>query len=187
MSVEVRPATLSDAQRMAEIHVAAWRTAYLEVMDQAFLAGLNVTDRREMWERALTSRGEGSYLAGQLDNVVRGFCVFGPARDTELAGVACNGQELGEGDTVGELVALNVEPAYWGRGVGYCLARNALAELAYANYSAVYLWVVESNVRAISLYERLGFLHSGVSKQDSSHSGHPITEIRFDVRLGCTE
>lgn len=159
---------------MAEIHVAAWRAAYSDVMDQAFLAGLKVTDRRAMWERALSSPGQGYYLVGLLEGVVRGFCVCGPARDAASASLT------GPGDAVGELVALNVEPRYWGCGVGYCLARDALTYLENEKYDVVYLWVVESNERAISLYERLGFKCAGVTKQDA---GNSITEVRFELHL----
>ncbi|MDB5680997.1 MAG: family N-acetyltransferase, partial [Sphingomonas bacterium] len=48
-SLAVRPARLSDSGRIGEIHVAAWREAYADLMPPARLAALDVAERAAMW------------------------------------------------------------------------------------------------------------------------------------------
>jgi ribosomal protein S18 acetylase RimI-like enzyme len=73
---------------------------------------------------------------------VLGFCAAGHARGDD---------ELG----LGELYALNVDPAAWGRGAGRALLAAATTWLD-ARFRSSILWVLEANPRARRLYEARG-------------------------------
>jgi len=170
-TIEVREATSSDSKRMAEIHVAAWRAAYTDIMSSEFLSSLRVAERETQWKNALNSANRGKYLVGVEVGLVQGFCVLGPSRDKH------------SDKTTGELIALNVDPNCRGEGIGTALVAESLQLLAEDGFRYASLWVVKGNDRAISLYERYGFSWSGAQKVDTAHSGNPITELQFSKRL----
>jgi len=171
MDIKVRAAIPDDSRRIAEIHVAAWKVAYAGIMDSHFLSNLSVNERETMWTKALSRISSNRYLAGLIDDVVCGFCVCGPARDKDLDYSAC------------ELIALNVEPEYWGRGIGSALVGEAINTLRRDKYRTAHLWVVQKNERAIKLYKRYDFQETDVVKVDSTHSAIPIKEIRYSAIL----
>jgi ribosomal protein S18 acetylase RimI-like enzyme len=172
MEVTVRPAKAGDERRIAEVHVATWRAAYSRHMSKAFLDSLDVNEREKMWLSALSEKGKGSYLVGEVNQCGVGFCVYGPARD----------DDLGESDS--ELVAINVLPDEWGNGIGSAMLSQVIAGVMKKNYSSLHLWVIKENYRAIKFYKKYGFMSEGMTKFDSRHSGSPIVEERYVKYLG---
>lgn len=57
---------------------------------------------------------------------------------------------------------ISVQRAYWGCGVGTLTLRALLAKAREMGYTQVELDVVSENARAIALYEKLGFVRTGV-------------------------
>ena len=53
----VRVALPEDAPVLGDVHVACWREAYAHVFSPAFLAALDVDDRRQQWARRLAGHG----------------------------------------------------------------------------------------------------------------------------------
>ena len=51
------------------------------------------------------------------------------------------------------------------------------------HYKALFLWVAKDNLKAIRLYEQLGFCLEGKIKRDIRHTGEPLTEIRYSKKL----
>ena len=129
MAIVLRNAVNSDARRIAEIHVAAWKRAYTDIMDAGFLESLSVDDREEMWRNVLSGSRKGCYLVAQLEEAVEGFCVFGPVRERKI-------------ENLGELVALNVHPECWGEGVGASLVTRALEVMKSDGYTSVCLSLI---------------------------------------------
>lgn len=50
---EVKPATLRDAQAIADIHVQAWQSAYDGLVAEDDLKNLSVEKRKAMWREAI--------------------------------------------------------------------------------------------------------------------------------------
>jgi ribosomal protein S18 acetylase RimI-like enzyme len=98
--------------------------------------------------------------------------VYGPARDK------------GFGASISELVAINVAPMQWSKGVGSALLSRVIFDLVEKNYSSIYPWVIKDNNRAIKFYKKFGFRGEGVSKFNCLHSKSPIHEERY-VKLLC--
>ena len=64
-------------------------------------------------------------------------------------------------DDEGEVYAIYVDPAHWGRGAGRVLMDAAIAELTRERRRPVRLWVLGTNQRSRLFYERYGFVADG--------------------------
>jgi GNAT superfamily N-acetyltransferase len=123
----IRPVTDADARAIAELEVRAWRWAYVDIVAEEDMIG--VDERIARWTGA-----EGAFAAE-----VEG----------RIAGVA---QVL-----PGELKALYVEPAAQGAGLGSALHDVARERLRANGYAEAVLWVFEDNGHARGFFERRGW------------------------------
>ena len=166
-SLTVRGATRADARAIAEIHVAAWRAAYRDLMPQSYLESLSVAERAKMWEKTIAQPGPAQLALAELDGKLAGFCLYGPTRDRV------------EGADVAEIYAVNVHPARWRQGAGRLLCTHALNEAAGREHSAMTLWVMSGNVRALRFYQHLGFAPDGAARINTQLIGSPFDELRY--------
>jgi ribosomal protein S18 acetylase RimI-like enzyme len=82
--------------------------------------------------------------------------------DDRLVGYAAG--ELREWERVGWIVTIGVLPAYWGRGIGGRLLTST-EDAMRPFVDRVKLTARQSNIRAISLYERNGYAHAGALRR----------------------
>jgi RimJ/RimL family protein N-acetyltransferase len=170
--VSIRLAKPNDALSIAEVHVAAWRTAYKGIMPDDFLASLDVQQKAQAWECALQEPSPGITLVWEYNQEVVGFCVYGPSRDSDAPR-----------DTTGELVAINFHPLHWRRGFGTKMCRYVIHEGKKKNWHTLTLWVLKQNTPARCLYEKLGFLPDGTEKVETKIIGAPLHEVRYMTSL----
>jgi RimJ/RimL family protein N-acetyltransferase len=83
---------------------------------------------------------------------------------------------------VGEIRAIYLVPAAWGRGHGRDLMTAALADLAAAGYAEATLWVLDRNNRARRFYEAAGFRADG-SVKEYNGIGFTLPEVRYRRQL----
>ena len=168
--MEVRPARIDDAARIAEIHVLGWQGGYQGLMPQDYLDGLDPADRLPRRVQSLReadwSRG-GCLVVADDNGVLAGFADVGRSRDDD----AVSGK-------VGEVNAIYLAPEAWGKGLGRELMAAALTHLARLGYDEVTLWVLDTNARAGRFYEAAGFRPDGTIKVDDSH-GFRLREARY--------
>lgn len=178
--VVIRVPVPHDARGLAEAHIAAWRAAYRGVMTDEFLDGLDVERRESGWRRQLPEPPAGTRcLAAEVDGRIAGFVIVGPPagdEDTPALG------ESGEGTAVGQLYAINLHPDWWAQGIGTLLLAGAADELRGLGYSHAYLWVEQSNERAIAFYNGRGWMADGGTKEDTAYSP-PLTAKRHVTTL----
>lgn len=98
----------------------------------------------------------------------------------ELDGEPVGAAGLGSQDRVAELIGMWVAPAARGRSVGALLVQAVLDRAAAAGHDRVRLDVVDGNGPARRLYERMGFVPTGVVQDHPNTPG--VTEIEM-VRL----
>jgi ribosomal protein S18 acetylase RimI-like enzyme len=148
--------------------VAAWRAAYAGLMPAAFLAGLDTERFRERWERRL--REGATTLVIESGGGMAGFCLRARSRDQDA------------GASVGEIIAINLDPVFWRRGLGRSLFLESVARLR-RDFSEATLWVVRENRRARAFYETLDWRPDGTERADSQLTGVPIPEVRYRASL----
>ena len=166
--MQIRPATIADARRIAEIHVAAWRIAYRGQMPDAFLEKLDVEKRAAFWQTQLSSQSYGVSVA-ETDQQIIGFCDLIPSRDRDA-----------DSQTTGEIAAIYVQPEHWRQGVGEELLGYALETARRKQFLAVTLWVLTTNHAARKFYEAMGFSLDGAAKVDQIvEYKHELPEVRY--------
>lgn len=168
----IRNATIIDAPMITTIHIDAWRTAYKGIMPDAYLDELSIESKTKQWTKALSSDDLGINLVIEHDGIIVGFCVFAPARDTDL-----------KGQSAGELVALNIIPKYWNKGFGSMLIESVIKESKKQKWQSLYLWVLQKNVRAKKFYQSKGFVTDATEKLDDKLTGHKLHEVRYTLKI----
>lgn len=145
MAITVCPLTCEeDALGKARVHCAAWKEAYRGLLDQSFLDArtLAFSEERALW----AYRADIQTLLAKDDGSVVGFADYGPYRGDDL-------------DCAGEVYALYLLRAYYRRGIGTRLMREACARMSH--YDTIVVWVLEGNDRAIAFYQQCGFAFDG--------------------------
>ncbi len=153
IATRVRPAMLTDAAQIAQVHVDSWHTTYTGIFPPAAIAGHTLERRLALWTRHL---GEASdrhalFVAVQADAVV-GFASLGAFR---VQGLPIEGE--------GELNAIYLLQRVQGQGIGRRLADAGSRWLQQAGFAAMRCWVVRGNLPAEAFYARLGGLVVGTT------------------------
>ena len=166
----IAPATADDARAIAQIHVDAWRAAYVGIMPDEHLASLSVDEREAMWRQSIAA-GQPELLVARRDDRVIGWVSFGASRAKEAP------------PEVGELWAIYLDPHHIATGAGRALWSAARTRLAARGFTSVILWVLAGNARAVRFYERAGFALEPGSAQRFTLGGREIEELRYVTTL----
>ena len=164
-----RDAVVEDGLALARLWVAAWQSAYAGLMPAEYLAGLDADQARSRFEQSL--RAGPSVLVLELDGDILGFSAYGASRDQDA------------GPATGEVIAINLHPSSWRRGLGRELLRETLLRLQSRGFSEATLWVLHGNARARQFYEALGWRRDGVEKHDDKLTGFALHELRYRIAL----
>jgi GNAT superfamily N-acetyltransferase len=163
-----RDARVADAPAIVDVWIAAWQSAYVGLMPNAYLSNLDASAALERCHTAL--RGGMPALVIELDGPVVGFTTFGPSRDAD-------------DPHAGEVMAINLAPACWRRGLGTFLLAETIERLRSRHFFEATLWVLAANARARAFYEARGWRADGTEKHDSQLTGFPLHEVRYRLPL----
>ena len=163
----IRPMTLADCDRVAEIRVRGWQSAYRGLMPQSYLDAMSAARDADR-HRTRFEQGDGSVVdvVAEWDGEVMGWACHGPYRDGEVR----------TGDA--ELYAIYVDPRRYGTGIGQALLRDAMWNRTAAGHGSMYLWVLKGNAGARRFYERAGFEADG-AEEPFETDGVPVPEVRY--------
>ncbi|MBW3084112.1 hypothetical protein KEM60_00295 [Austwickia sp. TVS 96-490-7B] len=155
-----RLACVDDAATMAALHVDVWRATYTGVMRQEVLDALDPVAAAERWRNFMGSAAWDRTVWVGVDpqGEVVAMASAGPARDDDAP-------------THHELRAINVSPRAQGSGLADLMMRDLVGD------DPAYLWVVESNARAIAFYARHGFIAHD-RRWDESCGVHELRMVR---------
>jgi ribosomal protein S18 acetylase RimI-like enzyme len=164
-----RDAVIGDGPAVAQIWVEAWRGAYAGLMPAEFLAALSAADGLPRFAEAIQSGR--SILVAEHDAAVVGFSLFGSSRDDDATA------------GTGEVIAINLLPSHWRRGLGRMLLDESARRLHSQGFAHATLWVLHGNMRARRFYEALGWRPDGGEKVDDTLTGFPLHEVRYRREL----
>ncbi len=167
---KVREPTKNDARDLAEVHVRSWQAAYKGQLPDEILDNLSVDQREQQWHLTLNSPSN-KVLVAEADQRIVAFISFGPVRDEGL-----------DKNSVGEVYAIYALEEFWDRGIGRKLMEAALATLREMNCATVKIWLLDTNQRAISFYQKFGFSADGAQKSEPL-AGVERREIRYSLSV----
>lgn len=167
----IRIATSADCYDLAVLHVLTWQQAYVGLIPQTFLGGLDLEldSRSEKWRHAIAENAV-SVLLDYDDDILVGFAACGKCRDSDAE------------PTWGELNALYYLASYWGTGRAQILYHEALDHLKAGGNSIATLWVLDGNSRAIAFYQKQGFRFDRQEKTEQK-AEFTIRELRMIKQL----
>jgi len=163
----VRAMALADCERVAEIRVGGWRTAYRGIIPQSYLDAMSVPEDTERRRTRFRQGDPGVVnLVAERDGRVVGWVCHGPYRDGELR------------TEDAELYAIYLDPAHFGAGVGRTLLKESLRRCSSAGHPRMRLWVLRENARARRFYEAAGFRPDG-TEEPFEVDGVQVPEVRY--------
>ncbi|MFT7776168.1 GNAT family N-acetyltransferase [Roseateles sp.] len=143
--ITLRPMTPADADAVAALHAASWRSAYRGVFTDQYLDHEAAAERRQAWHARLqagTASAEWGLIAEDSAGRLLGFAYVMPDHDPDW------------GDYIDNL---HVAPDLKGGGIGRRLMQGVAAQLQREGSTRpLYLWVLDVNWAARGFYERLG-------------------------------
>lgn len=168
--VEIRSASLSDAEGIARVHVQAWHKTYTGLLPQAELDRRTVPTLTERWQRILApDLGHGTTHVAVVDGEIVGFVNHGRPRDA-----------VGAFADV-ELYALYLLAAWHGRGYGRAMMQAAYTAARAAGAKSLGLWVLAGNALGRRFYDACGGIP--VTERVDRSEREPIAEIGYRIAL----
>lgn len=155
----IRAANNSDLTAIANIHIESWQDSYSEVFSPEVMNGKIIPSLKEHWQN----------IAIENDDVVL------VAADKDIIGfiaVWCR--------PIPFIDNLHVKPSHRSIKVGTLLMESAAEALIMKGKRSGYLWVFNSNERAIRFYKKLGGVQTDYSMKD--FFGHKILCQKLEWR-----
>jgi len=133
-AVVVRSADPSDADAIARVHVDVWRSTYVGILPDDYLAGLSYSRRSRFWHSLLSDPNASGfvYVAEDAPDHIVGFVSRGPERTNDRL-------------YKGELYAVYVLEQHQRKGIGRQLTCAAATELLRRGLSSMLVWVLAAN------------------------------------------
>lgn len=157
--MKIRRATQSDLQDIATIHVESWKDSYSDVMPAEFIAGQIDHVLAQHWNE-IKIQNEDIALVAEEDSLV-GFVA-----------VWCR--------PIPFIDNLHVRPSHRSKKVGSALMKAVAKELIKKGHKTAYLWVFESNEKAIRFYEKLGGAQKEQARKNVFGYEVPSRKIEWD-------
>ncbi len=140
--LQIRRATINDAEGIAKVHVDSWRTTYKDIIPEEFLTNLSYKQRTELWIKNI----------GKTDN----FVILAENKEGEIIGFAdCWKRETNTEPDSGDLTSIYILKEYQGIGLGKELLKVIFSRFNSLGYQKIFVNVLEDN-KARYFYEYYG-------------------------------
>jgi GNAT superfamily N-acetyltransferase len=161
----IRPATPSDVQVIARIHVDGWRSTYQDVLSEKVLKGLKYADRERTWMRLIAGGDSGPYVlvADHPSDGIVGFVAAGPERSDNPA-------------YAGEVYAIYVDKPHQRNGIGRSLIQYVAQIMSENAQQGLLLWTFSASPTN-EFFTRLGAQE--VVRRTRTFGEFPIEETAF--------
>jgi GNAT superfamily N-acetyltransferase len=176
----VRAALPDDAEAIAEVQVAAWRTVYADLLPAEVLDELDSPEARDQWRAAVSAPPSPRHrvLVALSGPDVVGFTSFGPAEDPDLAAMVD-----------AELSALSVRPDRRGEGHGSRLVNAAVDHLRGDGFLHVRVWLAEpggADDRLHAFLTGAGWAQDGARRELDLHGDGRLVvpQVRLHAAIG---
>ena len=175
----VRPAREGDADHLARVQVASWRSCFAGIVPSALLGELTSEGAsvvwRDRWREAIANPPTSRHrvlvaVSGSTPREVVGFVSAGPATDADRWP-----------GTDAEIYELRVPPDRTGQGHGSRLLHAAADTLVSDGFQTVSTWVLEADVVLRRFLESAGWAADGA--RGELDVGVSVPVVRLHTRL----
>ncbi|UTT62532.1 GNAT family N-acetyltransferase [Microcella humidisoli] len=164
-SHRVRDAVASDAEKIARVHVDAWRETYSGVLEARQFSEEVFRKREQFWTSYLSiDPRPGRMVVAEHAGVLVGFANSGEARGPDAEHGFPPVRSL-------HLFSIYMLVGAHGSGLGQLMLDAVLGD------HPAQLWVLRGNHRAIAFYQRNGFVVDGTEFIDPSEPN--LVELRM--------
>ena len=161
MNLTIRKAKIEDAGAIAHVQVESWKTTYVGIVPDVFLASLNQEDRMRSWREQILA-----------DNI----SIFVAEDETGIFGFVAGGEIREKLEYDAELYAIYLLRERQREGVGRTLGLALASALQTKGFMSMIVWVLEQNP-SVSFYERLGAVQ--VARKIINIGGADLEELAF--------
>lgn len=153
MDVIIRNARNEDAEAIADIKIAGWRTAYKGIIEDDFLLKM---DRNIEIEKKYKNIENNEIIVAEYNYEIVGFCIY---RD-----YIKNEKDKNIADC--EISSLYVKPELKRKGIGKKLMNYVIDDLKSKGKKKIILGCLKENYQSRAFYEKMGckFLNSDKSQ-----------------------
>jgi ribosomal protein S18 acetylase RimI-like enzyme len=146
--ISYRLATTADIDQIASLHAKSWKETYRGSFSDYYLDHEVDHDRHKVWSDRFSTPNDKQHIVIAEDS-------------HELIGIVCTFIDYHPSYGC-YLDNLHVRSGYKGTGIGKRLMHESARYVCtHRPNTALYLWVLEKNVNAIKVYEKLGGLNMG--------------------------
>jgi len=132
MKVNIREATIQDAQGIGKVHVDSWRTTYKDIIPDHFLNNLSYEQRTELAKRNITKKDNHMLVAENEFGEIVGFA---DASTRESNVVPCSS----------DLTSIYLLEEYQGKGIGKLLLKELFMYFKQKGYQSIFVEVLAEN------------------------------------------
>lgn len=148
--VSIRPVEPGDAIGLARVQIDTWRDAYVGVLPDDTLLGLDEMRAAVRWTRVAAGLKAPEALAvAEFDGRIVGFCHGGAGRRAVAEAVDREGP-------VAEVYALYVDPSFQGMGIGRTLLADVTRRLIAHGFDSLALLTLAENRHGRRFYDHIG-------------------------------
>lgn len=166
--IQLRRATVADAEAIAAIRIEGWRTTYRGMIPDSYLDDMNMNENLLHWRTILQA----------LPTKEDALCVYVAVSDNEIVGFV-SAMKLAEPKLgkEGEINAIYIRPQWQRCGIGKRMMHKAARSLQAMGCQSCVIWVIDGNAQARNFYEELGA--EILVEQDFSWDGLDLTEVGY--------
>nr|WP_315467087.1 GNAT family N-acetyltransferase [uncultured Undibacterium sp.] len=166
--IQLRRATVADAEAIAAIRIEGWRTTYRGMIPDSYLNEMDMNENVLHWRTILQA------LPLKEDSL----CVYVAVSEDEIVGFV-SAMKLSEPklDRDGEINAIYIRPQWQRCGIGKRMLHKAARSLQAMGCTSCVIWVIDGNSQARNFYEELG--GEILIEQDFSWDGLDLTEVGY--------
>ena len=141
--MHIRAAHERDIPAISRVHVESWRTAYRNIIPDAFLDGLSYQKHEERHHRYMAKPDTLYFVADSPEHGIIGFLMGGRER-------------TGDPQYAGEIYAIYLLHEHRRQGAGSALFAHWADGLRRSGINSAMVWVLADNAPAIQFYQRTG-------------------------------
>ncbi len=145
----IRKPTLDDVDKISEISVNGWKSAYSGLIPDDYLEKLSINKSKERFQDAVLNKSEN--IDVYEDVYVKAFAFHNRSRDEDLKEYY-------------ELTAIYVDPKLKNQGIGSKLIKYIENHAKKLGYTNLLIWVLEGNNKSINFYKKHGYKFDGKTK-----------------------